>query len=134
MGPTDDTPAAPDVPPGQLHLTIDTTTVVTVVTAAGELDTVTAPDLQLALDEALGHARRHLLLDLAKVTFISSAGINVLVNVHRAYAEVPVMLHLIASRMVSRTLDLLGLDELFVVHATRSAAVAVLSTDSGPSS
>ncbi len=134
MGPTDDTPAAPDVPPGQLRLSIDTTTVVTAVTAAGELDTVTAPDLQLALNEALGHARRHLLLDLAKITFISSAGINVLVNVHRTSAEVPVTLHLIASRMVARTLDLLGLNELFVVHATRAAAVAALTTDPEPSS
>jgi anti-sigma B factor antagonist len=52
-----------------------------VVHVAGEVDIVTAPELQLQLDTLLGSGCTELVLDLSAVQFIDAAGIGVLVGV-----------------------------------------------------
>jgi anti-sigma B factor antagonist len=47
------------------------------VTLTGSLDTATAPALEQQLGQAIGASARHVVFDLANLTFISSAGLRV---------------------------------------------------------
>ena len=49
----------------------------------GRLDTMTAPELEAELNKSLGGVDR-LILDLAKLDYISSAGLRVLLSAHKA--------------------------------------------------
>jgi anti-sigma B factor antagonist len=53
------------------------------VTAEGRIDSSTAPKLQSVLNEVIDDGNYKLVLDLAKVDFISSAGLWVLVNAQK---------------------------------------------------
>jgi len=53
------------------------------VSVVGRLDTVTAPDLQKHL-AALPAAATEIMLDFAKLDYISSAGLRVLLTAHKA--------------------------------------------------
>lgn len=69
-----------------MDLTIDRTESGTVVTlrASGRLDAESAGELERAVDEELRCGGHAIALDLAAVTFLSSAGIRVLLASHRA--------------------------------------------------
>jgi anti-anti-sigma factor len=55
---------------------------------AGELDGATAPALASRLEELMGLARgRVVVLDLQEVTFLDSAGLRALVQIHERFAE-----------------------------------------------
>ena len=119
--------------PGQL-LRLDTgrpAPGVVVVTASGEIDTSTAPQLRDVLDEARADAD-HLVVDLAGVTFISSAGINVLVRAREPPAARRAALHLVGvtgNRPVALILDITGLTSRFDIHAdVGDALVAIART------
>ena len=56
------------------------------VTLAGSLDTATAPELESRLAPALGGAK-DVVFDLAKLTFISSAGLRVFASTRKALKE-----------------------------------------------
>lgn len=123
-------PLRPAADPAEL-LRIDLSTAAehtTVLAAAGEVDQLTGPQLQLACEAAAGHRRNHLIIDLTEVTFMSSAGINVMVNLRRDYAA-PLELHLVLPPSLARLWDLFGLTALFTIHPTRTAALA--ATDAG---
>ena len=49
----------------------------------GRLDTMTAPDLEAELNKSMGGAES-LVLDFAKLDYISSAGLRVLLSAHKA--------------------------------------------------
>ncbi|MBW0093640.1 STAS domain-containing protein [Pseudonocardia sp. KRD-184] len=92
---------------------------VLVVSVAGELDAATTPELQALLDRHRLPAARHLVLDLGGVTFASSAGVNLLVEIADAPAHAPA-LHLAGTenRVVSRLLEITGLTGVFCLHPT----------------
>jgi anti-anti-sigma factor len=53
----------------------------------GELDPHTAPALQAALKTTLADEPSSLVLDLTELTFIDSSGLRVLIDAHKAIAE-----------------------------------------------
>ena len=53
---------------------------------SGRLDTVTAPELEAALDTALGDAKE-LVFDFNELEYISSAGLRVLLKAQKAMNE-----------------------------------------------
>ncbi|MFJ5560756.1 STAS domain-containing protein [Streptomyces sp. NPDC093250] len=57
-----------------------------VLTVAGEIDHQTGGTLHQALNVS-GTARPRVVVDLARVTFMDSSGINVLIIAHRALTE-----------------------------------------------
>jgi anti-sigma B factor antagonist len=62
-----------------VDVTVDASTRTTFVAPHGELDLATRPELEEALADALGHARR-VVLDLRGLSFIDSSGLRVLVD------------------------------------------------------
>ena len=87
-----------------------------VVTAAGEIDSTSAPVLRQHLDALLDGDVRELTVDLGQVTFLDSAGLCVLADAHRRAVRQDVRMRVLASsRAVIRPLQITGLWEL--LHA-----------------
>ena len=78
------------------------------VRVSGELDVATAPELEAALDEALGYARL-VLVDLSELSFLDSSGLHVILNAStRARAAGARMLLTGASEQVEALLEITG--------------------------
>ncbi|ALE80723.1 hypothetical protein WY02_22530 [Pseudonocardia sp. AL041005-10] len=92
----------------------------TVLTVRGEVDTLTAPRLETALDELLDLAPdgdgRDLAVDLEGVTFLASSGLGVLIHTARRAARDGRRLFVVATnRAVLRPLEVTGSAQLFTV-------------------
>jgi anti-sigma B factor antagonist len=83
------------------------------LTAAGEIDSSSAPVLQRSLDGVLDGQPGELVVDLCAVTFLDSAGLCVLATAHRRAREEQITLRVLAaSRAVIRPLQITGLWQL----------------------
>jgi anti-sigma B factor antagonist len=94
--------------------------------AAGEVDTLTAPRLEAAVDELLGTGADVLVADLTGVTFLASSGLAVLIRAAHLASSDGRRLRLVAEgRPVLRPLQITGTDELFDLHTDRATALLV---------
>jgi anti-sigma B factor antagonist len=88
-----------------------------VVTASGELDLYTAPQLQTALAALLREHVDRVVVDLSGIEFCDSTGMNVLLSAMKRLKEQGGTLELAAPRpAVRRILQVTGLDTVFAVH------------------
>ncbi|HJP79001.1 MAG TPA: STAS domain-containing protein [Pseudonocardiaceae bacterium] len=123
-------PAAPDPVSSMANGTTDRATVTVthrsdaiVVTAIGEIDLSTAPQLEDTVRQCLTQRPAVLVIDLAGVQFFSSAGLAVLVLAHREDAKVA--LRVVASnRIVLRALELTGLADDLDIHPSLESALS----------
>ena len=112
-------------PPTSDLVTIDVATVGSTarVTAAGEIDSTSAPVLREQPDAVLDGDIEEFVVDLVQVTFLDSAGLCVLAAAHRrATASGVRMQVLAASRAVIRPLQITGLWALLEAHQVESDA------------
>ncbi|HLM05031.1 MAG TPA: STAS domain-containing protein [Blastococcus sp.] len=102
-----------DPSPGDLlSLTVSTAPAV-VVTAVGEIDSTSAPELRTRLEELLDGEVAEFTVDLRQVSFLDSAGLCVLAGAHRRAVQQGARMRLLASsRAVIRPLQITGLWEL----------------------
>lgn len=61
-----------------MDISIEKMPVTTVVRLSGDLDTTTSPAAQARLDALVEEGNHHLLINLGKVGFVSSAGLRIL--------------------------------------------------------
>ncbi|MFG2639057.1 STAS domain-containing protein [Streptomyces sp. NPDC048362] len=107
---TDTARAELDQQPGGLSILSATTDGIRVLTATGEIDHHTGDALRQALDAA-GTSCPRTVVDLARVTFMDSSGINIFIAAHRAATEAGGWLRLAApTESVLRTLQIVGVD------------------------
>jgi anti-sigma B factor antagonist len=101
-----------------------------VVHVAGEVDTMTSPDLDAYVRAARAATPKpHLVLDLAAVTFLGSSGLSVLIELLRGTEAAD--LHLVGvrgNRPVHRALDALGLTSMFDVDDSVDSLLGRLQT------
>ena len=106
-------------PEGAGHLSASLSsprTGLSLLTVAGEIDTLTAPQVSTALDELLAVADGDLAVDLDGVTFLASSGLGVLIHAAREAAGRRRTLHVVASnRAVLRPLEVTGSSQLFTI-------------------
>jgi anti-sigma B factor antagonist len=98
-----------------------------VLAPSGEVDLATAPAVRERLNELADGGARHLVVDLARVSFLDSIGLGVLVAAYRRWRDrdPPGSLRLAgASDPVARVLALTGLLGILPVHASVEAARA----------
>ncbi|BBX50708.1 STAS domain-containing protein [Mycolicibacterium poriferae] len=96
-----------------------------VLHVAGDLDVLTAPTLMTHLDVALSGGAALLIVDLLDVTFLSSAGISVLVETHRLTEPAGVSLRVVAEGpATSRPMRLMCVDEIIDLYPTLKDARA----------
>jgi anti-sigma B factor antagonist len=96
-----------------------------VVHTEGRVDSQTAPQLNIAFDALIASGRYHIVLDLAKVSFFSSAGLRVLINTQKAcrrYNRGEVVLAAVPANIAS-ALDLAGFTPLFRIFEDVTSAV-----------
>jgi anti-sigma B factor antagonist len=91
----------------------------------GRIDSATAPRLAETLNAVMDEGRYKLILDMTDVTFISSAGLRVLVNtqkVCRRYNRGEIVLTNVPTNIYS-ALDLAGFTSLFKIFDDNLTAV-----------
>jgi anti-anti-sigma factor len=95
-----------------------------ILEVAGELDMLTAPQLETAAAEVLADHPQVLIIDLTGVRLLASAGLSVLVHASRLAAE-DTRFGVVATGRVTRwPLDITGLGEVFAIYETRADALA----------
>ena len=96
------------------------------VTAAGEIDSTSAPVLGEQLDALLEGDVQEFTVDLSRVTFLDSAGLCVLAAAHRRALSRDVRMRVLASsRAVIRPLQITGLWELLHAEQVPDTAATV---------
>jgi anti-sigma B factor antagonist len=97
------------------------------VVVRGEVDVATGPMLEEALDEAVRETAGPFVLDLAGVAFLDSAGVSVLLRTRAllGQSERPLLVVCPPGR-VRRVLEVVGIDDLFALYASREEAASAL--------
>ena len=94
-----------------------------VLTVAGEVDTITASHLGVALGRLLDEPADVLVADLTGITFLASSGLAVLIQAAARADDTGRRLRLVASgRQVRRPLEITGTDQLFDLYDDRTSA------------
>ena len=111
-------------PPSGLKLSEELVGRTAILALDGEFDLYTAPEVDRAVDVILRRFPRRLVVDLSQVSFLNSAGLEVLVACHRR-AGTRTDLRIVAStRSTWRPLQIVRLHETLIIHTSRAAAVA----------
>jgi anti-sigma B factor antagonist len=101
-----------------------------VITATGEADMHTAPELERALQGVIALGGTAVALDLGEVSFIDSTALGVFLNYQPRFKTRGGDLVIVtADRRVLRTFEITGLDKMFVIKQRLSDGVAVIQPD-----
>lgn len=112
---------------GELHVDRTEEDSALVYRVSGEVDTLTAPELDRALGGIYDSATHvsHVVLDLTEVPFLSSAGLSVLVEHHGRCARDGITLAVVAThRATLRAIQITALDRIIPLHGTVADALA----------
>lgn len=85
------------------------------ITLEGRLDTTTAPELEKDLNESIG-AANELTLDFAKLDYISSAGLRVLLSAHKAMSKKGGMKVVNVNDIVREVFDVTGFADILIIE------------------
>jgi len=89
----------------------------------GDLDLASAPSLKWALADLQAAGRRHVVVDLARVSFIDSTALGVLVGAQRQLEPGVKLAIACAEENVLRIFELTGLDGMFEIVPTLQDAL-----------
>ena len=90
----------------------------------GEVDAYTARELNNTLMDLLGQGHRRIVIDVAGMTFISSAGIRAILFAHREAVQLDAEIRLVGPQdQVQRTFKIVGFFELFQISDTLQEAI-----------
>jgi anti-sigma B factor antagonist len=103
-----------------------------VVCVEGELDLSTAPQLKRALAETLRARCREIVGDLAKVPFMDSTALGVLIGVNKSLDVGARMAIVCTNENVLRIFEFSGLDGTFAIFPTFDEALAHARGTAGP--
>lgn len=120
-----ETPTTPA--PTTVSFDLDVTEGVAVVHVRGEIDVVTAPEFEEAIESARArHRSSVLIVDLTKVAFLASAGLAVLARCSDEFADRGRFLVVADSPATRRPLELTGLDRSLELFPSIEAALATV--------
>lgn len=97
----------------------------TVFTLEGRVDSQGAIDMDMSLSAAVEEGKSKMVLDMAEVNYISSAGLRTLADVVTKNREAGGDLKLVAvNQRVLRVLRIIGFDRFFSIYDTVEEAIA----------
>jgi len=96
---------------------------VTVIEVAGRIDSSTASQFDEAVMNIIEAGQNNVIIDMAEVEFLSSAGLRTLVSARKAVQPNGEILLAQPSKRVVDTLEIAGLDVLFETFPDRESAV-----------
>jgi anti-sigma B factor antagonist len=97
-----------------------------VVAIRGDVDIFTAPSVKLAAREAVFAGSRYIVLDLTDTTFLDSTGLGVIIGLARLVRPDGEIAIVNVNPTITKTLQITGLDDIFVVRPTLAEALAAL--------
>lgn len=98
--------------------------IITVLKVSGRIDTITAPDLDVAVGAALDSPGRACILELTAVDYVSSAGLRVLVmGAKKASSSGGVFSLCGVQPPVHKVLEMVGFAPLIETHTDEAGAV-----------
>lgn len=96
----------------------------TVIALTGEVDLYTAPEFKNELIRVIEAGATTVVVDLTDTTFIDSTTLGVLVSgLKRVRPEGGRLRLVISDRNIKKIFEITGLDRVFPIHETRSAAL-----------
>jgi anti-anti-sigma factor len=110
-----------------MELTIEERDRVAIVHAAGDVGAAGSGELQAALDGLIDRGRQRVVLDLAGVRYVSSAGLRVFLIVAKRLAGEGAFALSRATEPVRQVLDMTGFSNLIKVEGDLEAAVAAVA-------
>ncbi len=89
-----------------------------VISVAGDIDLMTAPDLKATIYEVLDSGVRDIILDMSEMDFMDSSGLGVLVSTLRRIRSEGGSICLVCQReSVLKVFSLTGLDKVFTIYS-----------------
>lgn len=82
----------------------------------GRIDTMTAPELDEELKQSVTKNVKSLILDFAKVEYMTSAGIRVIMSAEKVMAKQGQMKLIHVNNLINEIFDMMGLTELLVIE------------------
>ena len=100
---------------------------ITIFTLAGRVDSEGAVDLDLALHTATSEGKFKMILDMADVRYINSAGLRTLADILTQNRENGGDLLLVSMNpKIKRVFEIIGFDQFFASHDSLAEAKAAL--------
>ena len=96
---------------------------IAVLGVGGEVDMMTAPMLQDAIDGVLAESPSGLIIDLSAVDFLGSVGLRILVATHQRLVDSAYFAVVADSSATSRPIQLTNLDKVLALYPNVDAAV-----------
>src|SRR5688500_14777411 len=110
-------------PPGRLSLIRHVVGHRTVLSVAGEVDILTAPDLRAAIDAATSDGAMELWIDLTETEFMDSSGLHAILDAHERTRDLKRRLAVICPPgAVRRLFHIAGLEGLLPIFDDRTSA------------
>jgi len=105
-----------------------------VVAVRGEIDLFTAPELKQKLTDAIEGGKNRIVVDLTDTTFLDSTALGVLIGaVKRLRSRDGALVIVNVDQNIAKTFEITGLDQIFMILATRDDAIAALDDAASPS-
>ena len=112
-----------------MNVDVDEREHVIIIAVSGRVDSNTSPELNGLLTESVDK-KKHIIINLHEVDYMSSAGIRALVAALRTSEKNKKRLILAElSQRVSEVIDLAGLRSIFEIQASTDEALIVLISD-----
>jgi len=100
-----------------------------IISISGRIDTVTSKDVEAKLEGAIEEKKNKMIIDLAKVDYISSVGLRVLLAALKKQRQNQGSLQLASLQpLVQNIFRITGLDEVFQIFPTEEAAFQSLTS------
>lgn len=107
-----------------MEIVQETLGAVQVLAPSGRLDTDSSADFELAVQDLLGADARHFVVDLANISYVSSAGLRVLLMLGKSVDGKGSLRVAGLNPQVKQVFDIAGFTKLFAMYADREAALA----------
>jgi anti-sigma B factor antagonist len=97
-----------------------------VLSVGGEIDLATAPSFEEAIAAVLADDPPALIIDLSEVTFLASAGLQLLVETQERIGESVAFAVVAEGPATSRPIQLTNLDKIFAVYSEFDEALVAV--------
>jgi anti-sigma B factor antagonist len=102
---------------------------VCIISISGRIDAITSKDLEAKLNEAIEKRKEKMIINLAKVDYISSVGLRVLLAALKRQKHNQRSLPLVSLQpFVQNVFKITGLDKIFQIFPTEDAAFQSLTS------
>ena len=110
--------------PGDFSARVENHGGAVVLSVAGEVDLLTAPELDKLITAQLEQRPEVLVVDLSDVSFLASAGMSVLIGGNQRAGEGTRFRLVAVGNATLRPMELTGIADEFSIHPTRDRALA----------